>query len=298
LLLTRKGFNNMNKIEEIYNAVFGLAVSARTTISWYNDFFTMIHLNIHNEHSFFRDNKDEKLRSYKPDEQRRALARVGRSLIEKDDYMLRHGFNKIYLCKDPKYHAAPFGRGNYLLFATSEDFDLDEFTSKRGDNLEYFVEITISEVVNMTHPRCLDTSSNESFPSLSASQRAPQRASQRASLPAPMPVTNHWDRTLETSRDEVLSPVTGTDETTIRTSDSNMSLIASGFNELNERHIDPKDIAKALLGLNMENPNHLWTNLSNALQFLVTNQGLFQCNPLDQELTETKSIESMPQEEM
>lgn len=286
----------MNKIEEIYNAVFGLAVSARTTISWYNDFFTMIHLNIHNEHRFFKDNKDEKLRSYKPDEQRRALARVGRSLIEKDDYMLRHGFNKIYLCKDPKYHAAPFGRGNYLLFATSEDFDLDEFTSKRGDNLEYFVEITISEEikisteVKMTHTRGLDTSSDESFPSL--------RASLRASQPAPMPDTNHWDRTRETSRDEVLSPVTGTDETTIRTSDSNMSLIASGFNELNERHIDPKDIAKALLGLNMENPNHLWTNLSNALQFLVTNQGLFQCNPLDQELTDTNSIESMSPEKM
>lgn len=258
MLLIIKGSNNMNKTKEIVSAVLGLALHEKTVVTWYNDFFTVIHLNIHNNCEFFKKDKNEKLRSYKPDQQKRALLEVASRLVADKNYMTRHDINKIYLCKDTDLYAAPFGRDNYLLLATSIDFDLDQFTTKRGDSLEYFEEIKISEEIKINTPtptRSVDTSSVTDFPSLGDKK-----------------VTNDWVKPLAVRQEAVLSPVTTVDDTlTAVTTQSIDSSLKTALEDLSKGLFTKKELGRILFDLDEESLNNLLGNLTEATEVIYDN---------------------------
>ncbi len=251
----------MNNTKEIVSAVLGLALHEKTVVTWYNRFFTVIHLNIHNKCEFFTKDKNEKLRSYKPDQQKRALLEVASRLVADNNYMTRHDINKIYLCKDTDLYAAPFGRGNYLLLATSIDFDLDQFKANRTDSLE---EIKISEEIKINTPtptRSVDASSEKEFPTLVGKS-----------------ATTTWENPPVIHRDEVLSPVTTVDDTlTAVTTQSIDSSLKTALEGLSKELFTKKELGKILFDLGEESLNNLLGNLTEATEVIYDN-GLVKSN--------------------
>lgn len=267
LLLIIKGSNmntnkNANKkidsTSRFYAAVFGLELTD-SLLSLEDKFYAFLHLRVHYNNELFKD-CDERgnLTGYKPDQQKRALHKVGSALIGDEDYMRRHGINKIYLCQDTEMYARPFGRGAYLLLATTEDFDEERFTGNRSDTLDFFEEIKISTEIKIntpTHTRSVDTSSVTDFPSLGDKE-----------------VTNDWVKPLAIRQEAVLSPVTTVDDTlTAVTTQSIDSSLKTALEYLSKGLFTKKELGRILFDLDEEPLNNLLGNLTEATVVIYDN---------------------------